>query len=287
MLVENGKNASTHPQDDGGDGGDNGNDDGDGGNNDSANLSGSDGREKGSGVAVIVAVVVILIAFGAAAAFVVKKRKHQDQVGQRAATLELTPVNSFAMVENPLRASMSSSSSSLGRAGGSDGGRASGTVGGLSRSGTYLTPVTNNPQYSSSSDGQAARTTTGTNDGYEVAVTRNLQYYASADAGNTVYSQAAPSLGEYAEAALEQTLHTYAEIDDGCARRPRLDAGGYVYDAAASGAGSSSSSSVQYATPLESTGNTNRYERADLHGNGGGASNSSVYATAVDDDSAA
>eukprot|EP00729_Bicosta_minor_P012577 gene12577-33024_t len=101
-------------------------------------------------------------------------------------------------------------------------------IGGVSRSGTYLTPVANNPEYQTSgSDG----TTVGSgsvgmqgNGGYEVAVARNPGYYGSVTSSDARYSEPAPSLGDYVEAA---RLHTYAEVGDG------------------------NVSSVEYATPFE------------------------------------
>ena len=259
--------------------GDGGDDGGVGGEDDPADLSATNGAANGSSVAAIVAAAIVVLAVVAAALFVYKKRKqqqHDAQVRQRAATLELMPVAVLGMVQNPLRASTSSSSSSSPSS--------SARIGGVSRSGTYLTPVANNPEYQTSgSDG----TTVGSgsdgmqgNGGYEVAVTRNPGYYGSITSSDARYedlcahthqvleivalqllsasplfsshpsfisthpsippnclprnldatpapkrySEPAPSLGDYAEAA---RLHTYAEVGDG------------------------NGSSVEYATPFE------------------------------------
>ena len=284
-MAENDANAGkSHGDEDGSVNrvvGNDGDDGGVGSEDDQADLSATNGTANGSSVAVIVAVAVVVLAVVAAALFVYKKRKqqqHDAQVRQRAATLELMPVAVLGMVQNPLRASTSSSSSSSPSS--------SARIGGVSRSGTYLTPVANNPEYQTSgSDG----TTVGSgsdgmqgNGGYEVAVTRNPGYYGSITSSDARYedlcahthqvleivalqllsasplfsshpnfiyisthpsvfpnclprnldatpapkrySEPAPSLGDYAEAA---RLHTYAEVGDG------------------------NGSSVEYATPFE------------------------------------
>lgn len=185
-MAENDANAGkSHGDEDGSVNrvvGNDGDDGGVGSEDDQADLSATNGAANGSSVAVIVAVAVVVLAVVAAALFVYKKRKQQQQdaqVRQRAATLELTPVAGLGMVQNPLRAPTSSSSSSSAR------------IGGVSRSGTYLTPVANNPEYQTSgSDG----TTVGSgsvgmqgNGGYEVAVARNPGYYGSVTSSDARY----------------------------------------------------------------------------------------------------
>ena len=252
-------------------------------------------KKNGSGAAVIVAAVVVAIALIAAAVFVIRKRsQHQsDQRRRRAATLELAPVNSFGMVENPLRNRSA---------------RGQGSTGGVTAAGAqdplYLQPVAENPEYNTS------ECTSGSNAAsaeYETAVANNPCYSSG--------QSSAPSLGEYAAAASTGKEHTYVEVDEtGFGSSPRstdyeyaymLDAGHNQYRTAAdvrnpanttrtsTGSvsvqqrSSTTGASVVYAVPTDSRAGVYVDDGFYEAGAPGAASSSIVYAVPANDSAGA